>query len=315
MQTPVSRLTHLKGRIAARAPAESKTGAYINAKDSLVRNSRIPYSNPMPVSDSALRANVLSRMYNLQNPIGWNGTFLYPNESPLNFTPLRPIDSKTPHAVDRGVREVPWESNLDILSTRMIRPEFSSESKGTPRREHQGGMVDGIRLRPVANPYFSPTGQILKEFDRWRSRHWERWNPSSTAVRGGTRLYSIPKDILPRKDELGEWKQPPLSGRYQADIKRQYAMHGLPWIYRRDFARTKVHILDKEPIGPKRWYKREYRQAKIREAMRNMDTMVADYRREARAAKKKTWFEQIVQKLVGSQLSSKYISDRKLPKI
>jgi hypothetical protein len=315
MQTGGIRLTHLKGRIAARAPAESKTGAFINAKDFLARSSSVPYSSPNPIVSSVLQANVLCRMHNLEDSTAWGGTFLYPKESPINFTPLRPIDFKLPRALDRGVREIPWESNNDILSARLIRPEFSSECAGTPRREYQGGMVDGIRVRPIANPYFAPSGQVLKQFDRWRSRHWERWNPLNAAVRGGTRLYSIPKDILPKKDELGEWRPPSLGGRYQADVKRQYTIHGLPWIYRRDFARTKVHILDKEPIGPKRWYKREYRQAKIREAMRDMDAIVADYRREAQAAKKKTWFEQIIQKLVGTQLSSKYISDRKLPKI
>jgi hypothetical protein len=175
-------------------------------------------------------------------------------------------------------------------------------------------MVDGIRVRSVTNPYFKPHGAELKQYDRWRSRHFERWDPLAVAVRGGTRLYKVPEDILPKKDELGQWTDPTLSGRYQADIKRQYTMHGLPWIYKRDFLEHKMHILDKEPIGPKRWYKREYRQAKIREAMRNMDSMVAEYRKERQAAKKKTWFEQIVQKLVGNQVASKYIVERKVPK-
>ena len=49
--------------------------------------------------------------------------------------------------------------------------------------------------------------------------------------------------------------------------------------------------------------------------MRNMDGLVEDYRAERRDAKKKTWFEQIVQKLVGGQMASKYITERKLPKI
>ena len=49
--------------------------------------------------------------------------------------------------------------------------------------------------------------------------------------------------------------------------------------------------------------------------MRNMDSLVDDYRAERKAAKKKTWFEQIVHKLVGGQLASKYITERKLPKI
>jgi hypothetical protein len=176
-------------------------------------------------------------------------------------------------------------------------------------------MIDGVRVRAVFNPYYRPTGQKLKQRNKWKSRDWSSWDPFKVGVRGSTKLYNVPDDIVPKKDELGEWRDPTLSGRYQADIKRQYAIHGLPWIYKRDFLENKMHILDNEPIGPKRWYKREYRLAKIREAMRNMDTLVEDYRNERKAAKKKTWFEQIVHKLVGGQVASKYITERKLPKI
>ena len=304
--------THLKARIDARAPHPHKTAAYLNAQAS-IRTPSSPTMGPL-VLNSREQATV--REYNLPpSHVGWDGSFLYPSESPLNFTPLRSVSNALPTALDRAVREVPWESKLDVVKARYIKPVFASECSGTPRREYQGGMIDGIRVRAVFNPYFKPFGQSRKQSDRWRSRDWENWNPFKVAVRGGTRLYDVPNDIVPKKDELGEWTDPTLSGRYQADIKRQYTINGLPWIFRKDFAMNKMHILDKEPVGPKRWYRREYRQAKIREAMRNMDGLVEDYRAERRDAKKKTWFEQIVQKLVGGQMASKYITERKLPKI
>ena len=306
--------THLRARIDARAPSPSKTASFLNAQDSINLSERYRAVEPIAI-DADSKSKCIVRMYNFPET-GWDGSFLYPAESALNFTPLRPVSINHHHSsLDRAIREVPWESKTEILSKRMVRPEFCSESLGTPRREYQGAMINGVRVRAVFNPYFQPVGQKRKQFDRWRSRNWNSWNPSIVAVRGGTRTYKVPDDIVPRKNELGEWTEPTLSGRYQADIRRQYVMHGLPWIYEKDFLKYKMHILDKEPIGPKRWYKREYRQAKIREAMRNMDALVQDYRKERREAKKKTWFEQIVQKLVGNQLASKYITERKLPKL
>ena len=307
--------THLKARIDARSPSPLKTASFLNAQDSISSVER--YSIPVvsPFTDPECVSNCIARPYNFPSRIGWDGSFLYPPESALDFTPLRPVSKISHTALDRAVREVPWEGKSEILSKRLIRPEFFRESQGTPRREYQAGMINGIRVRAVFNPFFRPYGQKKKQFDRWSSRNWHAWNPFKVAVRGGTRTYKVPDDIFPRKDELGEWTDPTLSGRYQADIRRQYAMHGLPWIYAKDFLKHKLHILDKEPLGPKRWYKREYRQVKIREALRNMDSLVQDYRNERRDAKKKTWFEQIVQKLVGNQMASKYITERKLPKL
>lgn len=297
--------THLKARNEARGPSDSKTAVYLN--------NRVKQAKGINLG-SLIECPHVVREYNFSNPhIGWDGSFLYPSESALNFTPLRA--SNLPNALDRAVREVAFENRHDIVAKRIIKsPEWANESKGTPAREYQGGMLNGMRVRAVFNPYFVPHGQLRKQYDRWKSRDLKNWNPYSVAVRGSTKMYSVPKDIVPKKDELGEWTEPTLSGRYQADIKRQYTLHGLPWIYRKDFQTHKLHILDKEPIGPKRWYKREYRIAKIKEAMRNMDTLVSDHRTEQRAAKKKTWFEQIVQKLVGNQTASKYITERKIPK-
>jgi hypothetical protein len=302
------RQTHLQARVKSRSRDVSKIASYLN--------SGTCRSVPVLSGSSEIDPPII-RSYNFPtNGVdGWtNGEFLYPSESPLNFTPLQSLNQLLPSALDRVVREVPMESNSEILK-RAIRPEFASECVGTPRQEFQGGMIDGVRVRAIANPYFKPYGQIRKQFDRWKSRHWERWNPHKVGVRGSSKTYNVPRDIFPRKDELGDWADPDVNGRYQADIRRQYAMNGLPWIYKKDFRQNKMHILDKEPLGPKRWYKREYRIAKIKEAMRNMDQLVAEYRKERKAAQKKTWFEQIVQKLVGTQLASKYITERRIPKL
>lgn len=303
--------THLKARIDHRSPSASKTAAHRNATESISPDFILgEFVSLQPGSV------IVREINHLPKHVGWDGTWLYPRESPLNFTPLRPIDRLLESSIDRVVREVPFENKHEIVSRRLVRPVFAREPEcGTPRREYQGGMIDGLRVRAVFNPYYKPTGQKLKQMNQWKSRDWAHWNPNKVGVRGSTKMYSIPDDIVPKKDELGEWRDPTLSGRYQADVKRQFTIHGLPWIYKRDFLENKMHILDKEPIGPKRWYKREYRLAKIREAMRNMDSLVDDYRTERKAAKKKTWFEQIVHKLVGGQLASKYITERKLPKI
>jgi hypothetical protein len=301
--------SHLRARIDSRAPADSKTAAILFSTPRVLAS-----GERSPVHMEFRGGAYIERRYNLNDMGGWDSSFLYPGEAPLNFSPLRAVSQGIEQCVDRRVREVPWESKEELLR-RIVRPEFSTECDGTPRREYQGGMMQGIRVRPVANPFFQPRGQLMRQYDRWNSRNLCAWNPKLVSVRGGTRRYSIPQDILPKKDELGEWSSPCLSGRYQADVRRQYTLHGIPWIYKRDFFANKQHILDKEPVGPKRWYKREYRQAKIRQAMSSMRTQVEEYRKERKAAKKKTWFEQIVQKLVGSQVSSKYIVERKLPKL
>ncbi len=307
--------THLKARIDYRAPAASKTAAHRNAMES-IRDEHMKRFSVGELVSIEPESVIVREINHPPKHMGWDGTFLYPRESPLNFTPLRPIDRLLESSIDRVVREVPFENKHEIISKRLIRPVFASEAAaGTPRREYQGGMIDGVRVRAVFNPYYRPTGQKLKQMNRWKSRDWHKWNPNKVGVRGSTKMYNIPDDIVPKKDELGEWRDPTLSGRYQADVKRQYTIHGLPWTYKRDFVENKMHILDKEPVGPKRWYKREYRLAKIREAMRSMDSLVDDYRAERKAAKKKTWFELIVHKLVGGQLASKYITERKLPKI
>ncbi|KAF4718377.1 hypothetical protein FOZ63_003983, partial [Perkinsus olseni] len=171
--------------------------------------------------------------------------------------------------------------------------------------------------------------------------------------------YNIPEDLFPYKDELGEWHPPRISGRYAADVRKQYYIHSLPWVWDQDAMDAgKKHFMDREPLGNKRWYlsdrfyrmhvtihetiqlcdwnaekvsrssggstpgldplhrfRREYRKAKTAEALRGMDSLVEEYRRETRAAKPYTWFERTVHEIAGNQIAPKYVRVRKLPKM
>lgn len=232
---------------------------------------------------------------------------------PHNFTPLRPI----PHgfnAVDRAVREIAWESRFDLLKRRIV-PKYASECPGTPRREYQVGMVNGIRVRPIFNPYVRLNSKRKWPLNTWPSRNWKTWNPLRCHIRGSRRRYRVPEDIMPYKDELGEWHPPRVSGRYKADIEKQYWMNGLEWVWSNDYYQGKLHFMDREPLGPKRWYKKEYRKAQIREAMRRMDTLVDEYRREKREAKRLSWIETMALEFAGEQLAAPFVRRRRLPKM
>jgi len=233
--------------------------------------------------------------------------------TPHNFTPLRPV---TPgfSTLDRAVREVPWESRFDILKRR-VRPRYMDECKGTPIRQYMEGVVDGLRIRPVFNPYVKLNRQKRYRLDTYPSRDWRRWDPLKVYVRGGRQQHELPKDIAPQKDELGEWHPPKLSGRYTSDIEKQYYMNSLPWVWAKDFYHPPLHFMDRAPKGPKRWYKKEYRLAQIREAMRGMESLKEAYRKERREAKRLSWFEGLVHETVGDTIASNYMRRRKLPRL
>jgi len=233
--------------------------------------------------------------------------------TPHNFTPLRPIPVGF-SALDRAVREVPWESRFDILK-RTVTPRYMDECRGTPIRQYMEGVVDGMRVRPVANPYVKLTKAKRYRLDTFPSRDWRRWTPEKVYVKGSRRRFDLPKDIAPHKDELGEWHPPRLSGRYTADIEKQYYMHELPWVWAKDFYHPPLHFMDREPQGPKRWYRKEFRLAKIREALRGMDALKHAYRKERRAAKRLSWFEQTVKETVGNDMASSHLRVRKIPKL
>ncbi|CAD7923813.1 unnamed protein product [Amoebophrya sp. A120] len=239
-------------------------------------------------------------------------TWLYPTQ-PHNFTSLRSVTEPGITPLDRAARDVPWESRFELV-TRRVRPKYAAEVRGTPRREFQEGMVEGVRVRPVFNPFVELTNAKRYRLDNWPSRNWDNWDPNENVrVRGGRRTYTLPKDIGPSKDELGEWHPCPISGRYKGDIQKQYAYFSLPWVWARDFFNPPKHIHDREPKGRKYWRFREFRKIKVAEALRKMPQLIEEYRREKREAKRLSWFEDMMVKFCGKASAHTFIRKRKRP--
>lgn len=237
---------------------------------------------------------------------------IYPGH-PHNYTPLRPI----PHGfgpLDRAVRDLPWESRFDLLERR-IEPRYAAECVGTPRRERQDGLQAGIRVRPVQNPFVELKPAQKYRLNTWLSRDWSKWTPQKAHIRGSRRKYRVPEDISPYRDELGEWHPPRVSGRYKADIEKQYHMNSLPWVWAIDYFQGKLHFMDREPLGPKRWYKKEFKKAAVAEALRRADTMIEEYRKERREVKRLSWVETITLEFAGEQLAAPFVRQRRLPKM
>jgi len=257
---------------------------------------------------------VVVRSFNSPSPSA-GSTFpaqVYPAH-PHNFSPLRPVPPGF-HAQDRAVRDVAWESRFDLLERRIV-PRYAGECRGTPRRELQDGLVGGIRVRPVQNPFVKLTPEKKYRLNTWPSRNWSEWTPQRTNVRGSRRKYRVPEDIAPYKDELGEWHPPRVSGRYKADIEKQYYMNSLPWVWANDYYQGKIHFMDREPHGPRRWYKKEFKKMQIAEALKRADSLIEEYRKERREAKRLSWVEDMVLEFAGEQMSSPYIRQRRLPKM
>ena len=119
---------------------------------------------------------------------------------------------------------------------------------------------------------------------------------------------------MPTKDELGEVHPPLLSARYVADVKRQYVMMGMPWIFHKDFGKVKTHYRDLAPKVRRRWVRRELRLAKIDQAVKNMDGLVEEYRKEKKAAKGNNWFEKVVNEIAGEQVAATWVRKPKVAK-
>lgn len=215
-------------------------------------------------------------------------------------------------AVDRAVRELPWESRFTILRERK-KPQYFSESIGTPRRELTKNLINGIRIHPTFNPHVKFNNEKRYQYDNWNSRNFEDWDATKCFVRGSRRRYEIPSDILPCKDELGEMHPPRLSGRYRADVEKQYYINGLPWIWDKDFYSGKIHFHDNQPIGPKLWYRKEFRKERIKEAMKRMDDMVLNYRKESRERKNLSWMDRVIFDVAGDEIASNFIKKPKMP--
>jgi hypothetical protein len=92
-------------------------------------------------------------------------------------------------------------------------------------------------------------------------------------------------------------------------------MNSLPWVWATDYYQGKLHFMDREPRGPKRWYKREYKRAQIAAALKKVDGLIDDYRKERRESKRLSWVESIVQEFCGDQLSQPFVRTRRMPKM
>ncbi|EUR73756.1 hypothetical protein PFBG_01817 [Plasmodium falciparum 7G8] len=118
--------------------------------------------------------------------------------------------------------------------------------------------------------------------------------------------YDIPYAILPTKDELGMFHPPILSGRYKADIEKQYYMHDLPWVWHKNFYTGTSHFCDNMVIGKKKWYRKEQQNEKMKESMKKINNLVLEYREECKNKKRYNFLEKVVNTL-GDEIAHKYI--------
>ncbi|VWU49010.1 conserved protein, unknown function [Hepatocystis sp. ex Piliocolobus tephrosceles] len=209
-------------------------------------------------------------------------------------------------AIDRKLREVPYLSRYVILEKFKKKPRYMSECVGTPRRAYNYNTFDTIRYKPTFNPYVKLNKDKKYRLDNWASRNHDEFNPLECYVRGSRKKYSIPFSILPSKDELGNFHPPVLSGRYKADIEKQYYMHDLPWVWHRSFYEGTNHFCDNMVVGKKKWYVKEQREERMKEALKKINDMVLEYREECKSKKKYNFFEKAVNTL-GEEVAHKYI--------
>ncbi|CDR96372.1 hypothetical protein, conserved [Babesia bigemina] len=216
--------------------------------------------------------------------------------------------------VNRAVRELPWRSRFDILKER-VKPRYMAECPGTPRREYQENVVNGIRIAPTFNPYVELNKEKRYRLDNWPSRNWDDWNPQSCYVRGGRRRHAVPKAFLPIKDELGEAHPPKISARYRADIEKQYYMNGLPWVWNTDYYLGKVHYHDRDVLHPKVWYRHAFKKQRMEMELKRLDKHMEEYREQNRLKKRHAYFDKAIAAIAGEELASKYIRQRKIAKV
>ncbi|CAA9986585.1 conserved Plasmodium protein, unknown function [Plasmodium knowlesi strain H] len=209
-------------------------------------------------------------------------------------------------AIDRKLREVPYLSRYIILDKFKKKPRYMDECPGTPRRAYGYNCFDRIRFKPTFNPYVKLNKDKKYRLDNWESRNSDRFDPLKCYVRGSRKAYDVPFAILPSKDELGNFHPPVLSGRYRADIEKQYYMHDLPWVWHKNFYTGTKHFCDNMVVGKKEWYRREQQKEKMKEAMGKINDLVLEYRQEFRDKKRYNFLERVVNTL-GEDVAHKYI--------
>lgn len=302
------------GRVPPRRDPDQRSGAEHGALERMYQDETTRELSDIYPNEAPAPSAVIVRRHN--GPARAAGS-LFPQQAypghPHNFTPLRAV-SPSFSALDRAARDVAWESRFDLLK-RAIAPRYMGEGRGTPRREIQDGLVGGVRVRPVQNPYVRLKAAQRYRLNTWPSRNWRGWRPDRAHIRGSRRRYRLPEDITPYKDELGEWHPPRVSGRYKADIEKQYYVHTLPWVWANDYFQGKQHFMDREPRGMKRWYKREFRKAQVAEAMKHADTMIEEHRKERRESKRLSWIETMLLEFTGEQTAAPYIRQRRVQKM
>ncbi|KAF8822477.1 BIR protein [Cardiosporidium cionae] len=224
--------------------------------------------------------------------------------------------------VDRAIREVPSISRYDLLKGR-VKPRYFKECKGTPRQEYQENIIGGIRVKPTFNPYVSLNKKKRYFLDNYASRNWDDWNPKECYVRGSQRRYKIPEDMKPLKDELGEWHPPKLSKRYVADIRKQYLLNGLPWVWDKFFYAKQRHFGDREPIVPKIPYLKELRcdctfvasiglvEVRTKEALMKMNDLVFEYRKQSRERRNPSWLDKMAEGMAGAEVARDFTRKKK----
>lgn len=222
----------------------------------------------------------------------------------------------TDQVVQRAVRERPTERREAYLTAdKIVRPQYMAECRGTPRREYSVNLIDGIRVKPTFNPYQKLTAERNRQLAVYKSRDWDNWDPFQCYVGLGGRRYQIPEDLLPTKDELGCWQGPMLSKRYVADIRKQYFMHGLPWVWDKSFYREKLHAADREPNLPRNRYTTNNRKLRVQKAIRRVENMKISYLREKKDARRYRWWERVILEFGGVQALEDYARVRKVPRL
>ncbi|KAF8823016.1 BIR protein [Cardiosporidium cionae] len=172
---------------------------------------------------------------------------------------------------DRAVREVPTNSRHALLKG-IVKPRYFKECKGTPRQEYQENVIDGIRVKPTFNPYVQLNKKKRYILDNYASR---------------------------------------LSKRYVADVRKQYLLNGLPWVWDKFFYAKQQHFGDREPIVPKIPYLKELREVRTKEALLKMNDLVFEYRKQSRERKNPSWLDKMAEGMAGAEIAHAFTRKKK----
>lgn len=203
----------------------------------------------------------------------------------------------------RAIRDV--DAPEPSYERQSLKPRFMMECVGTPRRELQENIVNGLRVKPTFNPYAKLSKTTLYQADRWPSRDWGSFKEGACYVQG--RFARSPLRFEPRYDELGRLQKQRLPQKAKEDISWQQTVHGVPASRNvLSFARNGVDPADKLDV-PQRWLNRLNREKQIASTQDTRQELIDQYRRECYLKRPHKWWERIVRETAGSTLSAPYI--------